>query len=189
MTLYPVCEGMPPTPSCAKADLNIGFSRTCIFVLGPFISALLISIVAHYCLDQKEGNESRAIKLRNAIAARRASARASARVLPLPYEASAAPVEEVGSTALVVAPAAVSGEADEPTDEPTTQLPPGEAETTAATRMQAAQRGRAARERPKKEAAAATRVQAIQRGKVARKSLQSTESDTVAALPSSTASS
>jgi len=86
LTLYPVCEGATPEPICAKTEVNIGFLRVTVFILGPFITALLISIMIHFCVDHKEKEESRAEKL--AVRMRRKSAAAGpsgekARVHPI----------------------------------------------------------------------------------------------------------
>ena len=53
LTAYPVCDGMPPEPMCVKTEVNIGFLRVSVFIAGPFLFSLLISIFIHFCVDQK----------------------------------------------------------------------------------------------------------------------------------------
>ena len=54
LTLYPVCGGVPPTPRCDKADRNIGLLRMAVFVMGPLLIALVISIFLHVFVEREE---------------------------------------------------------------------------------------------------------------------------------------
>ena len=53
ITLYPVCNGMPPTPRCDKADRNIGALRVGIFLVGPLLVALFLSILLHVFVERQ----------------------------------------------------------------------------------------------------------------------------------------
>jgi hypothetical protein len=54
-TLYPTCSPMlAPSPICNKAERNIGLVRSSVFVGGPFIIALLLSIALHCCVDHNK---------------------------------------------------------------------------------------------------------------------------------------
>lgn len=63
LTLYPVCNSvMPPKPLCEKVAINIGYLRVAVFVLGPFIYALLFSILIHFCVEQKRETTEGVVK-------------------------------------------------------------------------------------------------------------------------------
>ena len=54
LTLYPYCGFVPPTPKCEKADRNIGLLRMAVFVMGPLLIALVISIFLHVFVEREE---------------------------------------------------------------------------------------------------------------------------------------
>jgi len=53
LTLYPTCAGAPPAPICEKSQRNIGLLRVTMFVVGPLLLAILISIVIHCAVDRQ----------------------------------------------------------------------------------------------------------------------------------------
>jgi len=150
LTLYPVCEGVPSEPQCVKAAVNIGYIRVTVFVIAPTLFALLLSIVIHYCLDSKERESNRALRIAKAIktgSAKNLLARGrSGRVAPSSTRASAQ-----GSTSRLIPKNAPYGAPD-----------PDQAR--AASRIQAAKRGNADRQRLVEQKKAAGKIQAIKRG-------------------------
>ena len=52
ITMYPVCYHLPPHPRCEKPARNIGVLKCAIFVAGPFILAMLISVTVHWSVDR-----------------------------------------------------------------------------------------------------------------------------------------
>jgi len=145
LSLYPVCEGMPPGPQCVKSAVNIGYMRVTVFLLCPFIFSLLLSILIHFCVDKQEEAESRGERLgkaiqRSSISVSRPGSPGSvkaARVAPHDTATSS-----TSSKSAYTAPDAAGGTAPK-----ALTTAPTESEQAAAARIQAAKRGNADRSR------------------------------------------
>jgi hypothetical protein len=53
MTMYPVCTDMPHTPRCEKSARNLGLLRVAMFVVGPLVMSLALSILLHAFVDRQ----------------------------------------------------------------------------------------------------------------------------------------